>query len=302
VNVEVVKKLGLTTREHPHPYHIQWFNNSGKFKVTKTSRVHFSVGSYHDFAYFDVVSMDACSRLLGRPWEFDTDAIHHGRSNKYTFMHKGKKIVLLPMTPTEIVHFEHEKKTNAKQKGVLNSENQQPIKLKTPTLLATKSDLDELHASVGLCYALVCKNAFYSIDDTSIALPPAIANCRRFDPGGSLDRRVNCHRVSQPRWVGARRNTKGGETAKGKPAAFVLSSAQVGCACSRGLQASARERERDCPPARSPARPTFSYESPGPSFYRRKERAQVYNGGCSSVLTCLAERSQSPKYMPSWQS
>jgi hypothetical protein len=43
-------------------------------------------------------------------------------------------------------------------------------------LLATKSDLDELHASFGLCYALVCKNAFYSIDDTSIALPPAIAN------------------------------------------------------------------------------------------------------------------------------
>ena len=43
-------------------------------------------------------------------------------------------------------------------------------------MLATKSDLDELHASLGLCYALVCKNAFYSIDDTSIVLPPAIAN------------------------------------------------------------------------------------------------------------------------------
>jgi hypothetical protein len=113
---------------------------------------------------------------------------------------------------------------------------------------------------------------------------------------------VNCRRVPQPRWVGARRNTKGGETAKGKPAASVLSCAQVGCACSRGLQASARESERDCPPARSPARPTFSYESPRPSFYRRKERAQVYNGGCSNVQTCLAERSQSPKYIPSWQS
>jgi hypothetical protein len=61
------------------------------------------------------------------------------------------------------------------------------------------------------------------------------------------------------------------------------------------------EREREpCASARSPARPTLSYESPGPSFYRRKERAQVYNGGCSNVLTCLAERSQSPKYMPSW--
>jgi hypothetical protein len=138
--------------------------------------VHFSIGSYHDFVDFDVVSMDACSLLLGHPWEFDTDAIHHGRSNKYTFMHKGKKIVLLLMTPTKMVHLEHEKKSNAKQKGVLNSENQQSIKLKTPTLLATKSDLDELHASVGLCYDLVCKNVFYSINDTSIALPPAIAN------------------------------------------------------------------------------------------------------------------------------
>ena len=74
------------------------------------------------------------------------------------------------------------------------------------------------------------------------------ANCRRFDPGGSLDRRVNCRRVSQPRWVGARRSTKGGKRGdgqKGKPAAFVLSCAQVGCACSRGLQASAWERARD---------------------------------------------------------
>jgi hypothetical protein len=38
---------------------------------------------------------------------------------------------------------------------------------------------------------------------------------------------------------------KGGETAKGKPTTSVLSCAQVGCACSRGLQASARERERE---------------------------------------------------------
>jgi hypothetical protein len=37
------------------------------------------------------------------------------------------------------------------------------------------------------------------------------ANCRCFDPGGSLDRRVNCRYVSQPRWVGVRRDTKGGE-------------------------------------------------------------------------------------------
>jgi hypothetical protein len=35
----------------------------------------------------------------------------------------------------------------------------------------------------------------------------------------------------------------------------VLSCAQDGCACSRGLQAFARERERACSSARPPARP-----------------------------------------------
>jgi hypothetical protein len=72
--------------------------------------------------------------------------------------------------------FENEKKNNAKQKGVSNSENQQPIKLKNPILVATKSDLDELSTSTGPCYALVCKHTLYSIEVASIALPPSVAN------------------------------------------------------------------------------------------------------------------------------
>jgi hypothetical protein len=79
----------------------------------------------------------------------------------------------------------------------------------------------------------------------------------------------------------------------------VLSCAQGGCACSRGLQAFARERESLCVSPSSCAA-TFSYEGPGPSFYRCKEKAQVYNGRCSNMLTCLAEGSQSPMYMPTW--
>jgi hypothetical protein len=39
-----------------------------------------------------------------------------------------------------------------------------------------------------------------------------------------------------------------------------------------------RERERLSASPFSRAA-TFSYENPRPSFYRRKERAQVYNGG-----------------------
>jgi hypothetical protein len=53
------------------------------------------------------------------------------------------------------------------------------------------------------------------------------ANCRRFETGGSLDRRVKCRRVPQPRWVGARRSAKGEKGSRserergGNPAAFV---------------------------------------------------------------------------------
>jgi hypothetical protein len=136
------------------------------------------------------------------------------------------------------------------------------------------------------------KQAQKKIEDTK---------CRRFDPGGSLDRRVNCRCVSQPRWVGARRNTKGGNS-KGKPWSSCCPAPRADALAVGGYKRS-RGREREpYASARSPARPTFSYESHGPSFYSRKERAQVYNGGCSNVLTCLAERSQSPKYMPSWLS
>ena len=93
-----MEKLALTTKPHPHPYHIRWLNNSGRAKVIKLVRVNFTIGSYHDVVECDVVPMEACNILLGRPWQFDKECIHHGRSNQYSFMHHDKKIVFLPMS------------------------------------------------------------------------------------------------------------------------------------------------------------------------------------------------------------
>jgi hypothetical protein len=90
-SMEMVEKLSLPTQPHPHPYHIQWLNQGGKLKVTRLVCVHFSLGSYHDYADCDVVPMEACSLLLGRPWQYDTDSLHHGRTNHYSLMFKGKK-------------------------------------------------------------------------------------------------------------------------------------------------------------------------------------------------------------------
>jgi hypothetical protein len=75
---------------------------------------------------------------------------------------------------------------------------------------------------------------------------------------------------------------KGGRTVRGKHGLrVVLRPGQIDALAVGGYKRPrGRERERE-PYAldRSPARPTLSYESPGPSFYRRKERVQVYNGG-----------------------
>jgi hypothetical protein len=67
------------------------------------AHIHFSIATYQDYADCDVAPIQACYLLLGRPGEFDTDVVPHGRSNKYTLMHKGKKITLLSLTPNEIV-------------------------------------------------------------------------------------------------------------------------------------------------------------------------------------------------------
>jgi hypothetical protein len=119
------------------------------------------------------------------------------------------------------------------------------------------------------------KKASQAVD---FSINKCISICRRFDPGGgSLDRRVNCRRVSQPRWVGVRRSTKGGrrQAKRGNPRPSCCPAPRSGALAVGGYKRPrGREREREpYAPARFPARPTFSYESPGPSFYRRKERA-----------------------------
>jgi hypothetical protein len=62
----------------------------------------------------------------------------------------------------------------------------------------------------------ICKTCNNDFDDVMHLV--VVTYLSAFRPRGvPLDRRVNCHCVSQPRWVGARRNTKGGKTAKGNP-------------------------------------------------------------------------------------
>jgi hypothetical protein len=162
VSADFVTKIGFTTHAHTHPYCIQWINNSGKAKVTHTTRVHFSIGTYHDYADCDVVLLQACSLLLGHPWEFDTDVVRHGRANKYTLVYKGKKITLLPCMPNEIMQCDRAIAETVKHESEIQHDQIEPsssnaIKLKSRAMLATRFDLFVPATVDATFHALVCR-------------------------------------------------------------------------------------------------------------------------------------------------
>ncbi|XP_071916228.1 uncharacterized protein [Coffea arabica] len=64
--------------------------------------VKFNIGRYEDELVCDVVPMQAAHLILGRPWQFDRKVTYEGHSNKYSFMHKGIRIILVPLSPTQI--------------------------------------------------------------------------------------------------------------------------------------------------------------------------------------------------------
>ncbi|XP_019434209.1 PREDICTED: uncharacterized protein LOC109340897, partial [Lupinus angustifolius] len=101
VSTRLVSKLKLVTRTHPTPYRLQWLSEVGEMIVNQQAEIPFSIGKYEDSVLCDVVVMEASHMLLGRPWQYDRKAIHDGFSNKYTFMHCNKKIVLSPLSPRQ---------------------------------------------------------------------------------------------------------------------------------------------------------------------------------------------------------
>jgi len=95
----MIEKLNLHTLAYPHPYNIQWLNQSKGLQVNSRCLISFSIGkNYQDELWFDVIPMDACHILLGRPWLFDQKVIHNGYLNTYLFS-KMKKDHFNPSIP-----------------------------------------------------------------------------------------------------------------------------------------------------------------------------------------------------------
>jgi len=97
VSTKMVDKLGLVRTAHPSPYKVSWLQNDHRVIVTEQCKVEMQIDTYKDAILCDIIPMDVCHILLGRPWKFDQKAIHDGRRNTYTTEKDGNKHTLLPL-------------------------------------------------------------------------------------------------------------------------------------------------------------------------------------------------------------
>ena len=86
VFMEMVQKFDLNMVPHPKPYNLCWLQRGSDIKVKHRCLVSFTIGKhYKDGIWCDIVSMDVCHLLLGRPWKYDRKVIYDGFKNTYTF-------------------------------------------------------------------------------------------------------------------------------------------------------------------------------------------------------------------------
>ena len=97
VALEMVEKLKLPRIPHQYPYKVSWLNKGQQTIVEEKAWVEFQIRAYKDKLLFDVVNMDACHLLFGRPWKYDLKAHHDGVKNTYTITKNGKVIELIPL-------------------------------------------------------------------------------------------------------------------------------------------------------------------------------------------------------------
>lgn len=101
--------------------------------------------------------MDAYHILLGRPWQFDQNVLHNGKTNTHSFYFENRKITLLP------------------SKDLAGAAPSPPPLSKSAMFLPRSRFESEMH-DVGVCYALVSRSGKLPVSPTSAPAPSTNPN------------------------------------------------------------------------------------------------------------------------------
>ncbi|KAI3701642.1 hypothetical protein L6452_26873 [Arctium lappa] len=99
VSRKLVDRLNLPTQPQEAPYSLGWIKKGPQVRVTQTFRVPISIVKYYqEDVTCDVLDMDPCHILLGRPWQFHNDVTYKGRDNVMLFRWGDQKIAMAPVS------------------------------------------------------------------------------------------------------------------------------------------------------------------------------------------------------------
>jgi hypothetical protein len=120
--------------------------------VSQQCQAEFKIGGYKDEIFSDVIPMDVCHILLGRPWQYDRKVIHDERKNTYTLDKNGRTHMLLPIEYKE-------QKTEAIPSILLMSEKElfnevkkekeiQSVVVRKPRVILTNTSIKDLPTKI----------------------------------------------------------------------------------------------------------------------------------------------------------
>ena len=93
----MVEKLKRKKFKHPTPYKVSWLQKNHQLLVNEKCETKLQLGKYKDKIVCDVIPMEVCHILLGRPWKYDIGSIHDEKKNTFKFHKDGIDHTLVPM-------------------------------------------------------------------------------------------------------------------------------------------------------------------------------------------------------------
>jgi hypothetical protein len=193
VSTEMVEKLELEMTDHPSPYKVSWLQKGHQVSVTKQCLVEFKIGGYNDKVLCDVIPMDVCHLLLGRPWQYDRNVVHDGRMNTYTLEKNGRTHRLLPIKDKEVKPEVNNTILLMSGKELLieveKKEDPQFFVVRKPRIVLTSTRVDDLPDKV---QELLEEFADIIVDELPHSLPPMRSVSHHIDliSGASLPNKV----------------------------------------------------------------------------------------------------------------